>query len=82
MERCQGRAESIKDFVIKFNDGGRSSHSIRPLQLVQIERSTRLLVVSCHYVMAERQKRGRLDFDIAPDSVTFHLFESIASAAK
>jgi hypothetical protein len=45
---------SIKDFVIKFNDGDRSSHSIRPLQLVQIERSIRLLVVSCHYVMAER----------------------------
>lgn len=71
---------SIKDFVIKFNDSGRSSHSIRPLQLTQIERSIRLLVVNCHYVIAERRKGGRLDFDIAPDSVSFHLFEAIGSA--
>ena len=70
---------SLKDFVMNLEDGGRPSYSIRPLQFATVTRSSRLLVVSCHYVMTERRKKGRLEFDIAPDSVTFHLFESIGS---
>ncbi len=85
---CQVLAEhygiriSLKDFVMKLVDDGRPSYSIRPLQFAQVAGSSRLLIVSCNYTMAERRKKGRLDFDIAPDSVTFHLFESIGSAAR
>jgi hypothetical protein len=70
---------SLEDFVMNLEDDGHPSYSIRPLQFATVARSSRLLVVSCHYVMAERRKKGRLEFDIAPDSVTFHLFESIGS---
>lgn len=73
---------SLKDFVLKLVDDGRPSYSIRPLLLAEVEGSNRLLVVSCHYVMAEHRKKARLDFNIAPDSVTFHLFESIGSTAR
>ena len=73
---------TLKDFVVQFKDGGRPSYSIFPLQLAQVSRSSRILVVSCNYTMSQRRKRDRLDFDIAPDSVTFHLFESIASKKR
>lgn len=74
---------SLKDFVVDYDEGdGKVGYSINPLQFAEIGRTNRLLLVNCHFVMRERQKRGRIDFDIAPDSATFHLFEAVGSTSK
>jgi hypothetical protein len=74
-----GIALSIKDFVFKddFEDGG--GYMIHPLQLAEIDITSPLMVVNCHYEMASRQKKGALKFDVSPDSVTFHLLEAAAT---
>ena len=54
-----------------------SCAAIRPLALVAVEGDERLLVVSCDYSMADRQEDEGLKFEIATDSVSFHLFEAI-----
>jgi hypothetical protein len=64
---------SLRDFVLEGEDG---YSSMFPLQLMAIEGSHRLLVISCHYTMPRRRKRTELHFDVAPDSVTFHLFSA------
>lgn len=71
-----GIALSIRDFVLKdeFEDDG--GYTIHPLQLAEVDDTSRLMIVNCHYEMAPRQKAGALKFDISPDSITFHLFEA------
>lgn len=70
---------SLRDFVIRAEEEGERYHSIHPLQFAEVDDASRLLVVSCHYTLPEQRKKGALDFDIDPGSVTFHLFEAIAS---
>jgi hypothetical protein len=43
-----------------------------------VEGSHRLMVISCHYTMPKRRKGAALRFDVAPDSVTFHLFSAVS----
>jgi hypothetical protein len=75
-------ALSLEDFVLDDRDDkGRADYFINPLQFAQIERAKRLLVVNCHYVLPKRSRKARLEFDVAADSVTFHLFESVSSTA-
>ena len=75
-------ALSLEDFVLDDRgQKGEASYFINPLQFAQIERANRLLVVNCHYVLPKRSRKARLDFDVAADSVTFHLFESVGSTA-
>jgi len=51
-----------------------------PLQLAEVDNKSSLMIVSCHYEMAAAaEKKGALDFDVSPDSVTFHLFEAAAA---
>lgn len=74
---------ALKDFVLDDpHDDGRPGYLINPLQLTKVEGSNRLLVISCGYVIAKRRKKQNLDFDVAPDSVTVHLFEAMGSAAN
>jgi hypothetical protein len=74
-----GIALSIKDFVLKdeFEDDG--GYTIHPLQLAEIDPASPLMIVNCHYEMASRQQKGGLNFDVSPDSITFHLFEVAAA---
>jgi len=74
-----GIALSIKDFVFKdeFEDGG--GYTIHPLQFAEIDTTSPLMIVNCHYEMAPRQKKGALKFEVSPDSITFHLFEAAAT---
>jgi|GEM_PF-2411885 len=75
-------ALSLKDFVLDEGDEkATAGYFINPLQFARIERATRLLVINCHYVLAKRPRKARLEFDVAADSVTFHLFESVGSTA-
>jgi hypothetical protein len=77
-----GIALSLGDFVMSAEDEGEHYHSIHPLQLVEVGDASRLLVVSCYYSLPQERKRGALDFDIDPESVTFHLFEAIDSSDR
>lgn len=73
---------SLEDFVLDDRDEkGGAGHFINPLQFAQIEAAKRLLVVNCHYVLPKRSRKSRLEFDVAADSVTFHLFESVRATA-
>ena len=74
-----GIALSLRDFVISAEEEGERYHTIHPLQFAELDDASRLIVVSCHYTLPEQRKKGALDFDIVPGSVTFHLFEAIAS---
>ncbi|HEY1537250.1 MAG TPA: hypothetical protein VGF76_24685 [Polyangiaceae bacterium] len=75
-------ALSLEDFVLDDRDEkGRAGYFINPLQFAQIERADRMLVVNCHYALPKRSRKARLEFDVAADSVTFHLFESVGSTA-
>jgi hypothetical protein len=69
---------SLRDFVLQDKvDGRHTFFSMRPLGLVRIDGATRLMIINCHYILAKR--RSKVDdnhrFDVAPDSVTFHMFE-------
>ncbi len=75
-----GIALSFEDFVVKDKIDGEDSFTVRPLALVEIDGSNRLMIVTCHYVMSNERKRGTLAFDIDPESVTFHLFEAAVDA--
>jgi hypothetical protein len=51
---------------------------VTPLSLFEISPHERLMVITCHYEMTGAAETR---FAVAPDSVEFHLFEEIVSAA-
>ena len=53
---------------------------MRPLALAEIN-GGRLLLVNCHYALAGERNGHALEFEIAADSVTFHLFEALVDQA-
>ena len=68
---------SVENFMTSIEHEGETLYSTAPLQCVQIEGEDRLLIVTCHYSM-ERMKEGAYpDFTIIPESVAFHLIESV-----
>ncbi|WP_158516728.1 hypothetical protein [Scytonema hofmannii] len=51
--------------------------SIFPLQAVTIKDNTKLMVITCAYMLLhDRDEAKKLQFTIAPDSVAFHLIEA------
>jgi hypothetical protein len=75
-----GIALSSDDFLSALDaegeeDAGRQV--TRPLDLVAVTGSARLLVIGCYYKWPKQRKARELRFEIAPDTVTFHLFETI-----
>ena len=68
-------ALSLRDFLIRHEDDGRKTYTICPLAFAEVRGSSSLMIVNCHYVMAARQK-GKVRFDVEPDSVSFHLLEA------
>jgi hypothetical protein len=59
-------ALSLEDFVLDDGDEkGKAGCFINPLQFAQIERAKRLLVVNCQYFLPKRQRKARLEFDVA-----------------
>lgn len=70
---------SFDDFVTTDDADCEAGVSIRPLVFAEVHGQDRLLVVSCHYLMADGPA-DCLRFDVDPSSVTFHLFEAIDGA--
>ena len=75
-----GISLAFRDFTGSSKSSEGTMYSITPLQCVQVEGGNRLLVVTCAYTLDKREKRNRLSFSIAPDSIEFHLIESVPLA--
>lgn len=70
----------FEDFLTTFDDEETAIESIMPLQVAELKPGDRLLVVTCHYQLADKTKRnGELEdcFVLAADSVGFHLIAAL-----
>lgn len=75
-QRC-GIALSFADFIVVDEcSDGEELESLRPLVLADIGASNRMLVVNCMYEMAKTEPPVALQFELDPESITFHLFEA------
>lgn len=71
---------SLEDFCSTHEEeDGEALYFTRGLSLVQVTGQDSLLVITCHYMLDESTESTRElpRFTVAPDSVTFHLIESI-----
>jgi hypothetical protein len=66
---------TLRDFTTHFEDDDDAGNCINPLNCFQIGKKDKLLIVNCAFGMRDRKKKGGLDFEIEPTTVTFHLFE-------
>jgi hypothetical protein len=70
-------ALKVDDFLM-LDDGDEGFEPpLRPLALVDFDAQNRLLVIDCQYELARGQPPSALQFNIDPESVTFHLFEAV-----
>jgi hypothetical protein len=74
---------SIQDFMLRNEES--DWYSTAPLQIVEVQGETKLLVITCNYMSNQDYKDESTEpfdinamFVIAPDSVKFHLLEAIA----
>ena len=68
----------IEDFFSEFEEG---MSSALPTGLYDIRSNRPILVVTCSYTMDRKPTVDDLGMSILPESVTFHLFELMASNA-
>lgn len=76
-----GVALGFDDFLSKDEIDGEEIYVMRPLALAEIN-GGRLLLVNCHYALAGERNGRALEFEIAADSVTFHLFEALGDSER
>jgi hypothetical protein len=70
---------ALPDFFDEWDERD-PGYSINPLEFARVERGSRLLVVTCCYLLEKRaKKKSRLVFTIEPTSVEFHLLESASA---
>jgi hypothetical protein len=68
---------SLEDFCDKSEEDGEDLYFINPLSCAQVQGADRLMIVTCAYAFAEGRVAGAdLRFEIAPDSIAFHLIEA------
>jgi hypothetical protein len=67
---------SLKEFCSCFKNGDHISHTINPLNCVEINKSNPLLVVTCAYSLAEMKDDRTLPFEIDPTTIEFHMIEA------
>jgi hypothetical protein len=74
-----GIALKLLDFMTPPDENG--SYTTFPLQFAKASGGNRLLVVTCMYMLPNRKKKKSAfpwrDMEIDPESVRFHLFESL-----
>ena len=64
---------AVEDFFSSDSVDGETFSSVMPLELAQVQSSAKLLIITCNYSLPESGSTERLRFEIAPDSVEFHL---------
>jgi hypothetical protein len=79
-----GIAVTLRDFMTRPDENG--SYTTFPLDFARVRGRSRLIVVTCMYMLPKRRKRASarpwFDMEIDPESVEFHLFESLDRTAK
>jgi hypothetical protein len=79
-----GIAVTLRDFMTRPDENG--SYTTFPLDFARVRGGSRLIVVTCMYMLPERKKRAPArpwrDMEIDPKSVGFHLFESLDRTAN
>jgi len=71
----------FEDFLATFDDEETVVQSITPLEAAELQPRDRLLVVTCHYQLADGARdNGDLEnrFVLAADSVGFHLISALS----
>jgi hypothetical protein len=72
---------SLKDFCSADEDQGETLHVINALNLAQVRPSAPLLVISCAYRFARTDNAEQPPFEIAPDTLVFHLIEAVPGSS-
>lgn len=67
---------SEKDFLHKWGTKKEFELEIFPLNAVKMEGKEQFLVITNLYVFGKREKK-KMQFDIAPDTIEFHLFKKM-----
>ncbi len=52
-------------------------YSVTPLQIVQVRKNQKLLVITCSYEWLGVQEKIETAFKVSHDSIEFHLFEQV-----
>jgi hypothetical protein len=77
LSRCFGISLRTRDFLHAEKEGRKTFYSTQPLECATVDPTHELLVISCSYRIKDKRRKPSLAFAIDPDSVTFHLFESV-----
>ena len=73
---------ALKDFCATHEDEHGEVQFIKPLQVARVSSESGLLVISCSYSGLKTMAAGDPpEFEIAPDSVMFHIFEWVDSSS-
>jgi hypothetical protein len=71
-----GIALSLNDFCIPHKHGDDILYTITPLNCIAIGERNQLMVLTCAYGMSERTSDAPLSFELAPETVEFHMIEA------
>jgi hypothetical protein len=71
-----GIAITLRDFFMEWEEDD-PGYWINPLEFACVKGTSRMLVVTCHYVMEKAAKKSAEPvFRLDPTSIEFHLLES------
>ncbi|BAZ11224.1 hypothetical protein NIES4071_30500 [Calothrix sp. NIES-4071] len=69
---------TLQDFVLNSaTDSDEPLYSITPLQIVQVQKNKKLLVITCSYEWLGVQEKIETAFKVSLSSIEFHLFEQV-----
>jgi hypothetical protein len=72
----------VEDFLIQAADEDSSLRTILPIQFIEVQPGSDLLVITCSYTFSDSHRGRPLDrLVLAPDSVEFRLFAAPPSTA-
>lgn len=81
LSRDQGINLGFKDFCSRTGDAADALYTVNPLSCMQVRGQNRLLIATCNYALPENRTTSPPAFEIAPESITFHLVEAIQADA-
>lgn len=67
----------LKDFISDGEDEGQPLYSTTPLQIAQVQKNQKLLVITCSYEWLGVKEGMEKATKISPDPIGFHLFEQV-----
>jgi hypothetical protein len=68
---------SLSDFCSAHGKGSKALYTVNALNLAQVQKFDRLLVITCAYTLAEKGSGPPPAFKIEPTTVGFHIIEAV-----